>query len=162
MKKFFDHLCHANSQCKFVKKKPHKQKFKNQPFTIIISSIFLILCLIVAVNLYVAEQQTPNNTLMCQFTLISLEASARLLYSDLERRVKKETEKHKSQKNSTAATSVWIALEVVILCVIVVVILDLLKQLAPSAPSFQEFTEPFSLTVLSRWINGKLGQFPKL
>lgn len=134
MKNLFANLLQAKSKRKFVKKKSEKLKFKNQPFTIVIALVFLILCLIVAANLYVAEQQPLNDTVMCQFILLSLKASAYLLYADLEGRFKNETKKLKSRKNSTAAASGWIALEVLTLCVIVVVILVILKQQIPPAP----------------------------
>lgn len=134
MKNLFGNLLQAKFKRKFVKKKFKKLKFKKQSFTIVIALIILMLCFIVVANLYVAEQQTLNDTVMCQFILISLKASAYLLYADLERRFKNEAKKRKSRKNSTAAASVWIALEVLTLCVIVVVILVILKHQIPSAP----------------------------
>lgn len=134
MKKFFDQLFYANSKCKFVKKESKKQKFKNQPF-VIITLILLVLCLIVAANLCVAGYEPLNNAVMHQFILIGFEASARLLYSDLKRRLEEDPEKHKSQKNSPVGTYLWLALEVLILCTIGVAVSCILVHLAPYSPS---------------------------
>ena len=131
MKRIFDHLFFANFKGKFVKKESKGQTFKKRFFASVIILNVLVFCLIAVGSLYIAGQQ---NTVVCQFALVGLEASARLLYSDLERRFKENSKKRKSKKNSPITTDLWITLEVLILCTICVVISYILVQQAPHSP----------------------------
>lgn len=135
MKKFLEHLHYFTFKRKFIQKTSKKQKFKDQPLDIIIALIFSVLCLIVAASLYDDRRQTIGDTVIYQFTLVSLEAAARILYSDLERRVKKNTGQSKSQNGSPKIANLWIALEILILCIVCAVISNVLASQTPCSLS---------------------------
>ena len=134
MKKFFKRPFYSNFKCTFAKKDSKEQKFQKRFLSSGIFLIVLVVRLITSDSLYAAGPQTIHDTVISQVALICLEASAHLLYSDLEHRLKKESKEHDSHKKSTVAAPIITVLEVLILCAIVIAISYILKQQVPSDP----------------------------